>query len=131
MPFNTPLMLMSMQRFHAGGRLRVIGVERERHDAGIVDEYVDAAKALHRATRESVHLIELRHVRNDTFRGATRADDVRRHCVELRGIDIRAHEFAAEHRSLFADEATKAAGGARDDDDFVFDVVRHESDSPV
>ncbi len=121
-----------VDRHHAG-----VGVVLERrdaleavHDAGVVDQHVEAAVPLDRPRHHRLHVVALRDV-----------DDHRRHVgagpADLvgNGFDAIADDVGARHHRALGREtqghgATHARAGAGDDRDLAFQSRSHERSHP-
>ena len=106
-------------------RPRVVGVEGQRHDSGVVDHDVDGAEGLDGRRGQRPHLGDVGDVGRDRLGDAAGPADDRHHLLERVAPDVAAGDPGAPGRGLLAHEPTEATRGTGHDDRFSPDVVAH------
>jgi hypothetical protein len=95
----------------------MVGVERERHDTGVVDDDVDGAEAVADLIGERTHRHEVGDVdrpRHDLFSFE----------IGVRvTLDVAGPDSGSHRRGLLGQQSAESTGGAGDDDGLAGDVV--------
>lgn len=103
----------------------MVGVERERHDAGVVDQDVDAPEPVDGMRSGGADLVPVGHVADVWLeRAPLGADRARRRLQPFRG-DVDSDDLRSKRGGQFGDPPAKATACAGDDDDLAVHVVRH------
>jgi hypothetical protein len=92
---------------------------RQRHDASIVDQHVDAAEARNRVIDERLHVRAAGDVERTTFGGAARGNDFGGECFEPVGAACAEEQFRAGGGKFARRRSADTAARAGDQDDFI------------
>lgn len=100
------------------------GKRRERHDAGIVHQDVDASPSVDRGLRKGCHGVTVGHVQHLRQGGTSCVSNLRGNGLDTSQAACTQQYFPTGGAKLSSDALADAAGGASDQNDLVHGVLR-------